>query len=82
MVLTWKFRHVHVSLRDNTGTNVFSLAEVDGKDGRKDAQYEDTRYLSQEGEWFLAGILDGIADGLCFIRYLETQRLNQCSLID
>ncbi|KAG6880223.1 hypothetical protein C0992_002989 [Termitomyces sp. T32_za158] len=54
--------HVHVSLRDNTGTNVFSLREVDGKGGRKDAQYEDTRYLSQEGEWFLAGILDGIAD--------------------
>ncbi|KAG6900662.1 hypothetical protein C0993_005895 [Termitomyces sp. T159_Od127] len=53
--------HVHVSLRDNTGTNVFSLAEED-LDGRKDAQYEDTRYLSQEGEWFLAGILDGIAD--------------------
>ncbi|KNZ73775.1 Type-1 glutamine synthetase 2 [Termitomyces sp. J132] len=54
--------HVHVSLRDSNGTNVFALAEGDSKEGRKDAQYDDTRYVSQEGEWFLAGILDGIAD--------------------
>ncbi|KAG6831974.1 hypothetical protein H0H93_013623, partial [Arthromyces matolae] len=54
--------HVHVSLRDSKGRNVFAVSEDERKDGRANAQYGDTRYLSQEGEWFLAGILDGIAD--------------------
>ena len=31
--------------------------------GRKGAAYEDTKYLSQEAEWFLAGVLDGLPDG-------------------
>ncbi|KAG6817787.1 hypothetical protein H0H87_003195 [Tephrocybe sp. NHM501043] len=54
--------HVHVSMRDSDGNNVFAVAESQHKNGRKDSQYEDTRFMSQEGEWFLAGILDGIAD--------------------
>ncbi|KAF8077655.1 hypothetical protein FPV67DRAFT_6341 [Lyophyllum atratum] len=57
--------HVHVSMRDSNGANVFAVAEADRENGRKDAQYEDTRFMSQEGEWFLAGVLDGIADGAC-----------------
>lgn len=32
------------------------------QNGRANAQYEDTKWLSQEGEWFLAGILDGLED--------------------
>ncbi|KAG6910276.1 hypothetical protein DXG01_011673 [Tephrocybe rancida] len=61
--LTGGHRHVHVSMRDSTGVNVFAVAENEREFGRKDAQYNDTRFLSQEGEWFLAGVLDGIADG-------------------
>ncbi|KAG5644222.1 hypothetical protein DXG03_008817 [Asterophora parasitica] len=54
--------HVHVSLRDEGGKNVFALSEAEREQGRKDAQYTDTRFISQEAEWFLAGVLDGIAD--------------------
>jgi len=54
--------HVHVSLRDSNGKNLFALADSELKSGRSGAAYEDTKFLSQEGEWFLAGILDGIAD--------------------
>ncbi|KAL0946698.1 hypothetical protein HGRIS_012885 [Hohenbuehelia grisea] len=54
--------HVHVSLRDESGRNVFAVSDAELKDGRPDAAYEDTKFLSQEAEWFLAGILDGITD--------------------
>ncbi|EIW69792.1 hypothetical protein TREMEDRAFT_68303 [Tremella mesenterica DSM 1558] len=55
--------HIHVSLRDDTGRNVFSVSEEEYKaGGRKDAMFKDTRLLSQEGEWFLAGLLAGLAD--------------------
>lgn len=53
-------RHIHVSLRNNEGRNIFA---VEDKDGRADAAYEDTKFMSKEGEQFLAGVLDGIADG-------------------
>jgi len=57
--------HIHVSLTDKSGKNVFALSEEEIKNGgRKDAVYEDTRYMSKEGEWFVAGLLDGIADVL------------------
>ncbi|KAG8835300.1 hypothetical protein FRC17_004344 [Serendipita sp. 399] len=54
--------HVHVSLKTKDGKNVFAVDEADLEKGRANAQYEDTRWLSQEGEWFLAGILDGLED--------------------
>ncbi|KDN49012.1 hypothetical protein RSAG8_02365, partial [Rhizoctonia solani AG-8 WAC10335] len=54
--------HVHVSLRDKNGRNVFAVADADKEKGRADAQYQDTRFMSQEGEWFLAGVLDGLTD--------------------
>lgn len=57
------FRHVHVSLRDDQGRNVFAPSGEDLVKGRSNAAYADTRFVSQEGEWFLAGVLDGIADG-------------------
>lgn len=57
-------RHVHVSLRDTNGKNSFALSDSELETGRSGAAYEDTKFLSQEGEWFLAGILDGIADGM------------------
>jgi hypothetical protein len=53
-----------VSLRDSQGRNVFAVTDAELQaGGRGDASYSDTKFLSQEGEWFLAGILDGIADG-------------------
>ncbi|KAI0723955.1 glutamine synthetase/guanido kinase [Cerioporus squamosus] len=54
--------HIHVSIRDKDGKNIFALSASELKTGRADAQYEDTKFLSQEGEWFLAGILDGLPD--------------------
>ncbi|GAA6055968.1 hypothetical protein JCM3770_000753, partial [Rhodotorula araucariae] len=54
--------HVHISLRDSEGRNVFAVRDDEVKDGRADAQYDDTKRISQVGEWFLAGILDGLPD--------------------
>lgn len=56
-------RHIHVSLRDQDGKSLFAVSESELKTGRANAQYEDTKFLSQEGEWFLAGILEGLPDG-------------------
>ncbi|KZP12562.1 glutamine synthetase/guanido kinase [Athelia psychrophila] len=54
--------HVHVSLRDANGNNTFALSGEELKTGRSGAANDDTKFMSQEGEWFLAGVLDGIAD--------------------
>lgn len=56
--------HIHVSLRHpTTGRNVFALTPEEIKNGgRKDAKYDDVRYLSQVGEWFLAGVMTGLPD--------------------
>ncbi|KZT09641.1 glutamine synthetase/guanido kinase [Laetiporus sulphureus 93-53] len=55
--------HIHVSLRDKDGKSLFAVSEAELENGgREGAAYDDTRYLSQEGEWFLAGILDGLSD--------------------
>lgn len=56
--------HIHVSLRDKKGKNVFGVTDEELKaGGRTGAKYQDTKFLSQEGEWFVAGILDGLQDG-------------------
>lgn len=54
--------HVHVSLKTKDGRNVFAIDKSHLHRGRSDAQYEDTKWLSKEGEWFLAGVLDGLPD--------------------
>ncbi|GAA5829207.1 hypothetical protein JCM3766R1_001017 [Sporobolomyces carnicolor] len=54
--------HVHISLRDSQGKNVFAVGPEDLKDGRKDAKFDDTKRISQEAEWFLAGVLEGLPD--------------------
>jgi len=59
--------HVHFSLKNNEGRNIFSVSEAELQTGRADAANGDTKYISQEAEWFLAGILDGIADGMLSI---------------
>jgi hypothetical protein len=61
-------RHVHVSLRDSAGKNVFAISQSELESGgRANAAYDDTKFISQEAEWFLSGILNGIADGGLFI---------------
>ncbi|TFK30265.1 glutamine synthetase/guanido kinase [Coprinopsis marcescibilis] len=54
--------HIHVSLRDKQGRNLFAVSEEELTAGRQGAANEETKYISQEAEWFLAGILDGLAD--------------------
>jgi glutamine synthetase len=46
------------------GRNIFSVSDAELQTGRVSAANEDTKFISQEAEWFLAGILDGIADGM------------------
>ncbi|KAF9532224.1 hypothetical protein CPB83DRAFT_847455 [Crepidotus variabilis] len=54
--------HTHASLRDKDGRNIFAVTDEELKSGRAGAANDDTKFISQEAEWFLAGILDGIAD--------------------
>ncbi|KAI5124576.1 hypothetical protein M0805_003095 [Coniferiporia weirii] len=55
--------HIHVSLRDSSGKNIFGVSEEQLKNGgRKGAKYDDLKYVSQECEWFLGGVLDGVTD--------------------
>jgi glutamine synthetase len=60
--------HVHVSLKSKEGRNVFAVSDADLARGRADAAFEDTKWLSKEGEWFLAGVLDGLADVVPLVR--------------
>lgn len=51
--------HIHVSLQDKNGRNIFGLE--DGK-AREDAKWDDLKYVSKELEHFLAGVLQGLPD--------------------
>jgi len=54
-------------LRNKEGRNIFAVSDAELKTGRADAANEDTKFMSKEAEWFLAGVLDGIADGLSWL---------------
>jgi len=54
--------HIHVSLRGPDGENLFAISKSELQSGREGAAYEDTKFMSQLGEWFLAGVLDGLPD--------------------
>ena len=56
-------RHIHVSLRDTSGNNIFGLTDSVLKSGGRKVEYSDLKYVSQECEWFLGGIVDGVTDG-------------------
>lgn len=58
--------HVHISLRNKQGENIFAVKEEDIKEGRRDALYKDTSRISKEAEWFLAGVLMGLPDIVSF----------------
>lgn len=47
--------HIHVSLRDTSGRNIFAATTPREEDG-------DLKHFSQEAEWFLGGLLEGMAD--------------------
>lgn len=49
--------HMHVSIVDKSGKNMFYRATEDA-----DAKYDDLVYLSDMGRHFLAGLLDGLPD--------------------
>jgi hypothetical protein len=63
ILLTVSTRHVHVSLRSKDGRNIFAVNDSELKKGRQGAEYDDTKFMSKEGEYFLAGVLDGLTDG-------------------
>ena len=56
-------RHIHVSLRDSDGKNIFAFPEAEAGKGREGTKYDDTKFISEIAEQFLAGILDGLPDG-------------------
>lgn len=61
--------HIHVSLRDKEGRNIFApTKEESAGAGRESAEFKDLKYLSQEAEWFLAGLLEGLPDGKLRVR--------------
>ncbi|CAD6502725.1 BgTH12-05315 [Blumeria graminis f. sp. triticale] len=49
--------HIHISLIDSNGNNLFAREARD-----EGAKYQDISYLSDIGRQFLAGILDGLTD--------------------
>lgn len=62
--LTRRNSHIHVSLRDKSGRNIFAASDEEQKNGgRTGAKYPDFKYVSEECEMFIAGVLDGLADG-------------------
>ena len=54
--------HMHVSLVDKAGKNLFYRGEKD-----KSPKYKDLEFVSEMGRQFLAGVLDGLADVMCII---------------
>ena len=62
-----------MSLRDGDGKNIFALLGSETDSGRGGAKYEDTKFISEAAEQFLAGILDGLPDGEHWIRAVETK---------
>jgi hypothetical protein len=56
--------HIHASLRDAKGTNVFAVTTHDlATGGRSDASHDQLKFISREAEYFLAGLVTGLADG-------------------
>ncbi|KAF8586538.1 glutamine synthetase/guanido kinase [Ramaria rubella] len=54
--------HIHVSLRSEDERNIFAVDNSEMKTGREGAAFDDTKFMSKEGEHFLAGLLDGLTD--------------------
>lgn len=61
--------HVHISLRDQSGENIFAVKESEVKDGRPGASSEDTKRISLIAEYFLAGVLMGLPSIVSLLRW-------------
>lgn len=58
-------RHIHVSLKGEDGRNAFALSKEEIKaGGRANAYHEHLRNVSEVAEYFLAGLIDGLQDGM------------------
>lgn len=55
------------------------MSEAELSTGRPGAANDDVKFLSEEAEHFLAGILDGIADGMCLRAFIGYQQLRMSS---
>ncbi|KIP12283.1 hypothetical protein PHLGIDRAFT_98208 [Phlebiopsis gigantea 11061_1 CR5-6] len=64
--------HIHVSLRDLDGRSIFAVSDAELKTGRQDAANDETKFISQEAEWFLAGLLEGLPDGSNHLQLVPT----------
>lgn len=52
-----------MSLQDKDGKNLFAVSEEEAENGgRSGAAFDDTKYMSEMAEWFLAGLLEGLPD--------------------
>lgn len=54
--------HMHVSMVDGSGKNLFYRESED-----KNAKWQDLRWLSDLGRYFLAGVLDGLPDIMAIV---------------
>jgi hypothetical protein len=63
-----------VSLRDSDGENIFAFPGSETGKAREGARYDDTKFISEVAERFLAGVLDGLPDGE-FYRGASKRRL-------
>ena len=52
-----------MSIRDGNGDNIFAIKPEELKEGREGAAYDELKYISQNAEYFLAGVLHGLTDG-------------------
>lgn len=49
------------------GKNIFAVSKEELETGRADAANNDTRFISREAEMFLAGVLEGLPDGMTLL---------------
>lgn len=74
-------RHIHVSLRDSDGKNIFAFPGSETAKGREGAKYDDTKFISEVAERFLAGILDGLPDSECKHRKSKRSLMDVLSVL-
>lgn len=58
-----------MSIRDSNNDNIFAIKPEELKEGRAGAAYDELKYISQNAEYFLAGVLHGLTDGKSIENY-------------
>lgn len=69
-----------MSIRDGDGDNIFAIKPEELEGGREGAAYDELKYISQNAEYFLAGVLHGLTDGKSIIIYGVSVTLNYLKL--